>query len=265
MLKGIKENGTFLLNSLWDEEETLKRIPDHVKAVIGKKNITLYIINATKIAAEIGLGGRTNTILQSAFFKITGIIPYEEAVGYMKKAIVKSYGKKGEHIVNMNYAAVDRGGEYIKVEVPADWKNITAKFENPNAARLAPAFVKEIADVVNAQAGDTLPVSVFNEYVDGTIPAGTTAYEKRGVAVNVPEWQADKCIQCNNCAFVCPHAAIRPFLLTDEEAAAAPAGVKLSRARQCSRTTSSASAFQSSTVQVAATVLTYVHQRRRLS
>ena len=227
VLKGIKENGTLLLNSLWDEEETLKRIPDHVKAIIGKKNITLYIINATKIAAEIGLGGRTNTILQSAFFKITGIIPYEEAVGYMKKAIVKSYGKKGEHIVNMNYAAVDRGGEYTKVEIPADWKDITAKFENPNKDRLAPAFVKEIADVVNAQAGDTLPVSVFNDYVDGTIPAGTTAYEKRGIAVKVPEWQADNCIQCNSCAFVCPHAAIRPFLLTDEEAAAAPAGLKL--------------------------------------
>ena len=227
VLKGIKQNGTLLLNSLWDEEETLKRIPDHVKAVIGKKNITLYIINATKIASEIGLGGRTNTILQSAFFKITGIIPYEEAVGYMKKAIVKSYGKKGEHIVNMNYAAVDRGGEYTKVEIPADWKEITAKFENPNKDRLAPAFVKEIADVVNAQAGDTLPVSVFNEYVDGTIPAGTSAYEKRGVAVKVPEWQADNCIQCNSCAFVCPHAAIRPFLLTDEEAANAPEGLKL--------------------------------------
>ena len=231
VLKGIKQNGTLLLNSLWDEEETLKRIPDHVKAVIGKKNITLFIINATKIASEIGLGGRTNTILQSAFFKITGIIPYEEAVGYMKKAIVKSYGKKGEHIVNMNYAAVDRGGEYTKVEIPADWKDITAKFENPNKDRLAPAFVKEIADVVNAQAGDTLPVSVFNEYVDGTIPAGTSAYEKRGVAVKVPEWQADNCIQCNNCAFVCPHAAIRPFLLTDEEAAAAPEGVKLQQGK----------------------------------
>ncbi len=227
VLKGIKKNGTLLLNSLWDEEETLKRIPDHVKGIIGRKNITLYIINATKIAAEIGLGGRTNTILQSAFFKITGIIPYEEAVGYMKKAIVKSYGKKGETIVNMNYAAVDRGGEYTKVEIPEDWKNITAKFENPNKDRLAPSFVKEIADVVNAQAGDTLPVSVFNDYVDGTIPAGTSAYEKRGVAVKVPEWQADNCIQCNNCAFVCPHAVIRPFLLTDEEAAAVPAGLKL--------------------------------------
>ena len=226
VLKGIKQNGTLLLNSLWDEEETLKRIPDHVKAIIGKKNITLYIINATKIAAEIGLGGRTNTILQSAFFKITGIIPYEEAVSYMKKAIVKSYGKKGENVVNMNYAAVDRGGEYTKVEIPADWKDITAKFEKPNKDRLAPAFVKEIADVVNAQCGDTLPVSAFKDLADGTIPAGTTAYEKRGVAVKVPEWQADNCIQCNNCAFVCPHAAIRPFLLTDEEAAAAPAGIK---------------------------------------
>ncbi len=231
VLKGIKQNGTLLLNSLWDEEETLKRIPDHVKAVIGKKNITLYIINATKIAAEIGLGGRTNTILQSAFFKITGIIPYEEAVGYMKKAIVKSYGKKGENIVNMNYAAVDRGGEYTKVEIPADWKDITAKFENPNKERLAPAFVKEIADVVNAQAGDTLPVSVFNDYVDGTIPAGTSAYEKRGVAVKVPEWQAENCIQCNSCAFVCPHAAIRPFLLTDEEAANAPEGLKIQQGK----------------------------------
>ena len=231
VLKGIKQNGTLLLNSLWDEEETLKRIPDHVKAIIGKKNITLYIINATKIAAEIGLGGRTNTILQSAFFKITGIIPYEEAVGYMKKAIVKSYGKKGEHIVNMNYAAVDRGGEYTKVEIPADWKDITAKFENPNKDRLAPDFVKHIADIVNAQTGDTLPVSAFNDYVDGTIPAGTSAYEKRGVAVKVPEWQADNCIQCNTCAFVCPHAAIRPFLLTDEEAAAVPEGLKMQQGK----------------------------------
>ena len=231
VLKGIKQNGTLLLNSLWNEEETLKRIPDHVKAIIGKKNVTLYIINATKIASEIGLGGRTNTILQSAFFKITGIIPYEEAVEHMKKAIVKSYGKKGEHIVNMNYAAVDRGGEYTKVEVPADWKDITAKFENPNAARLAPDFVKHIADVVNAQAGDTLPVSSFNGYVDGTIPAGTSAYEKRGIAVKVPEWQADNCIQCNTCAFVCPHAAIRPFLLTDEEAANAPEGLKMQQGK----------------------------------
>jgi len=226
VLEGIKENGTLLLNSLWDEEETLNRIPDHVRGIIGRKNVTVYIINATKIAAEIGLGGRTNTILQSAFFKITGIIPYEEAVGYMKKAILKSYGKKGENIVNMNYAAVDRGGEYTKLEIPADWKNITAKFENPNKSRIAPAFVKNVADVVNAQQGDKLPVSAFKDMPDGTIPAGTAAYEKRGVAVVVPEWDADKCIQCNNCAFACPHAAIRPFLMTADEAAAAPASIK---------------------------------------
>ena len=227
VLKGIKEGGTLLLNSLWDEEETIRHIPDNVKAVIGRKHIKVYIINATKIAAEIGLGGRTNTILQSAFFKITGIIPYEDAVKYMKDAIVKSYGKKGENVVNMNFAAVERGGEYTEIHVPEAWASITAKFENPNKDRLAPAFVKEIADIVNAQAGDTLPVSAFMPYADGTMPAGTAAFEKRGVAVNVPVWDAEKCIQCNSCAFVCPHAAIRPFLLTEEEAAKVPAGVKL--------------------------------------
>ncbi len=231
VLKGIKQGGTLLLNSLWDEEQTKANIPDHVKAVIAKKSIKVYIINATKIAAEIGLGGRTNTILQSAFFKITGIIPYEDAVKYMKDAIVKSYGKKGENVVNMNYAAVDRGGEYTEITVPAEWADITAKFENPNKDRLAPKFVKDIADVVNAQAGDTLPVSAFMEYADGTMPAGTAAYEKRGIAVTVPEWDAEKCIQCNSCAFVCPHAAIRPFLMTAEEAAGAPAGVKYADGR----------------------------------
>ena len=228
VLKGIKEGGSLLLNSLWDEKETLERIPDFVKGTIGRKHIKLYIINATKIAAEIGLGGRTNTILQSAFFRITGIIPEADAVKYMKDAALKSYGKKGENVVNMNYAAIDRGGEYKQVAIPAEWAEITAKFVNHNAARLATPFVKEIADVVNAQAGDSLPVSAFLPYQDGTMPAGTAAYEKRGVAVMVPVWDAEKCIQCNTCAFVCPHAAIRPFLLTEEEAKAAPAGLKLS-------------------------------------
>ena len=227
VLKGIKEGGSFLLNSLWDEKETLERLPDHVKSVIGRKHINLYIINATKIAAEIGLGGRTNTILQSAFFRITGIISAEDAVKYMKAAALKSYGKKGENVVNMNYAAIDRGGEYVKVEVPAEWANINAKFVNHNAERLATPFVKEIADKVNAQEGDSLPVSAFLPYMDGTMPNGTAAYEKRGVAVNVPVWDASKCIQCNTCAFVCPHAAIRPFLLTEEEAKDVPAGLKL--------------------------------------
>jgi pyruvate-ferredoxin/flavodoxin oxidoreductase len=231
VLKGIKDGGSLLLNSLWDEKETLERIPDNVKAVIARKHVSLYIINATKIAAEIGLGGRTNTILQSAFFKISGIIPYEDAVKYMKDAALKSYGKKGENVVNMNYAAIDRGGEYTKVEIPAEWAEITAKFVNPNANRMAPAFVKNVADIVNAQCGDTLPVSAFLPYQDGTMPAGTAAYEKRGVAVNVPVWDAEKCIQCNTCAFVCPHAAIRPFLLTDEEAAAAPAGTKIAQGK----------------------------------
>ena len=226
VLKGIKRGGTLLLNSLWDVEETVKRIPDFCKATIAKKNVKVYVINATKIASEIGLGGRTNTILQSAFFKITGIIPYEDAVKYMKEAIVKSYGKKGESVVNMNYAAVDRGGEYTQIEVPAEWADLSAKFEIPGKDRLAPAFVKEVADVVNAHLGDTLPVSAFAKDPDGTMPSGTAAYEKRGVAVNVPVWDAEKCIQCNTCAYVCPHAAIRPFLLTDEEAAAAPATLK---------------------------------------
>src|SRR5574344_2453096 len=231
VLKGIKDHGTLLLNSLWGVEETLQNIPDNVKSVIAKKHITLYIIDATKIAAEIGLGGRTNTILQSAFFKITNIIPYEDAVTYMKQAILKSYGKKGENVVNMNYAAVDRGGEYIKVEIPADWKDITAKFENPNKDRLAPSFVKEIADEVNAQCGDRLPVSKFMDIADGTMPAGSAAYEKRGVAVKVPQWDAQKCIQCNTCAFVCPHAAIRPYILTADEAANVPEGISLADGR----------------------------------
>ena len=226
VLKGIKEGGSFLLNSLWNEEETLKRIPDNVKGIIGRKHIRLYIINATKIAAEIGLGGRTNTILQSAFFRISGIIPAEDAIKYMKDAALKSYGKKGENIVNMNYAAIDRGGEYTEVDVPADWEKINAKFVNPNANRLATPFVKEVADIVNSQCGDTLPVSAFLPFQDGSMPAGTAAYEKRGVAVTVPVWNLETCIQCNSCAFVCPHAAIRPFILTADEAAGAPEGVK---------------------------------------
>ncbi|MDD3521903.1 MAG: pyruvate:ferredoxin (flavodoxin) oxidoreductase, partial [Bacteroidales bacterium] len=226
VLKGIKKGGTFLLNSLWDAEETKKQLPDFVKRTLAEKNINFYIINATKIAEEIGLGGRTNTILQSAFFKIAAVIPYDLAVAEMKDAIVKSYGKKGEEIVAMNYAAVDRGGEIEQVTVDPQWKSCSGKFEADTHNRLAPEWVKHVADVVNAQNGDDLPVSVFKGYEDGTMPAGTAAYEKRGIAIFIPEWNPDHCIQCNQCAYVCPHAAIRPFVMTDEEAAKAPESVK---------------------------------------
>uniref|UniRef100_UPI0040388359 4Fe-4S dicluster domain-containing protein n=1 Tax=Odoribacter laneus TaxID=626933 RepID=UPI0040388359 len=171
------------------------------------------------------LGNRTNTIMQSAFFKITNVIPYELAVQEMKSAIVKTYGKKGEAIVNMNYAAVDAGGKeenLIKVEIPADWKNLPDEMLAQNEAR--PEFIRKVVDVMNAQKGDDLPVSAFLGREDGTFPSGTSKFEKRGIAVNVPEWQVENCIQCNQCAYVCPHASIRPFLMTEEELAAAPAG-----------------------------------------
>ncbi|MDR3236859.1 MAG: pyruvate:ferredoxin (flavodoxin) oxidoreductase [Prevotellaceae bacterium] len=225
LLRGIKPGGTFLLNSIFDADETTKRLPDFMKRILAEKKINFYTINATAIAAQVGLGNRTNTILQSAFFKIANIIPYEQAVSEMKKAIDKSYGKKGENIVKMNYAAVDRGAEITKVNVPAEWANLTGKFTADTHDRLAPEWVKHVADIANAQNGDDLPVSAFVNYEDGTMPAGAAAYEKRGIAINVPEWIPENCIQCNQCAYVCPHAAIRPFLLTDDELQHVPGGL----------------------------------------
>ena len=225
VLKGLKKGGSFLLNSLWDEEETKKHLPNHMKKYLAENEINFYIINGTKIGQELGLGNRTNTIMQSAFFKITNVIPYELAVKEMKAAIVKSYGKKGETIVNMNYAAVDAGGmegNLVKVNVPAEWKNLPDEMPAQNTER--PAFIRQVVDVMNAQNGDSLAVSAFVGREDGTFPCGTAKFEKRGIAVNVPEWQIDNCIQCNQCAYVCPHASIRPFLMTEEELAAAPAG-----------------------------------------
>ena len=222
MLKGLKKGGVFLFNSIWDAEQTKKQLPDKMKKYMAENDINFYVINATKIAEEIGLGSRTNTIMQSAFFKIAGVIPYEQSVKEMKKAIVKSFGKKGEDIINMNYAAVDQGGNVEKVEIPAEWKNIEIKEEKDE--RDIPDFIKNIADPINRLKGDDLPVSSFIGREDGTFPAGTTAYEKRGIAVNVPEWQPEFCIQCNQCAYVCPHAVIRPFLINEEELKNVPEG-----------------------------------------
>ncbi len=225
MLKGLRKGGTFLLNSIWDADETKDRLPDHMKKYLAENDIQMYIINATKIADGIGLGNRTNTIMQSAFFKVAEVIPYEDAVKEMKTAIHKTYGRKGEEIVNMNYAAVDNGGEVIKIEIPKEWKDIVVvpKEDNKNL----PDFIKNVVDPINSQKGDSLPVSTFNGREDGTFPNGTTAFEKRGVATSVPEWVEENCIQCNQCSHVCPHAAIRPFLLTDEEVENATEGTKV--------------------------------------
>ena len=214
--RGLRPNGTFLLNTIWTGEELAKHLPNKVKRYFAKNNITVYYINATQIAQEIGLGNRTNTILQSAFFRITGVIPVDLAVEQMKKFIVKSYGKKGEDVVNKNYAAVDRGGEYQQLAVDPVWANLP---DDEVEANNDPAFINNIVRPINAQDGDLLPVSAFKDNADGTWEQGTARYEKRGVATFVPEWNPENCIQCNKCAYVCPHAAIRPFVLTQEEMA----------------------------------------------
>lgn len=231
VLKGLKKGGSFLLNSIWDAKEVGNHLPNKMKRYLAENEINFYMINGTKLGQELGLGNRTNTIMQSAFFKITNVIPYELAVKEMKKAIDKSYGSKGEAVLKMNYAAVDAGGldaNVVKVSIPAEWKTLPLEDRTVDAKR--PEFIRNVVDVMNAQAGDDLPVSAFNGHEDGSFPAGTSKYEKRGIAIDVPEWQADKCIQCNQCAFVCPHAAIRPFLLTDAELAAAPAGTDVKAA-----------------------------------
>lgn len=226
MLKGLKKGGTFLLNSIWDAGETKKRLPDHIKKTLAIKDIDFYIINATQIATEIGLGNRTNTIMQSAFFKIAKVIPYDQSVDEMKKAIRKSFGKKGEEIVRMNNLAVDRGGNIEKVEIPAEWANLDGKKKFTTETDV-PDFVKDVVFPINSLKGDDLPVSAFVGREDGSFPSGTTAYEKRGIAVNVPEWIPENCIQCNQCAYVCPHSCIRPFLLDEKETAKVPKGMSL--------------------------------------
>ena len=217
--RGLRENGTFLLNTVWDEEELEKNLPDKIKRYFARKNITVYYINATKIAQEIGLGNRTNTILQSAFFRITQVIPVDLAIGQMKKFIVKSYGKKGEDVIKKNYAAVDQGGAYRQLTVKPEWAGLP---EEANDKRKDPDFIENVVHVINAQDGDLLPVSTFVGREDGTWQQGTARYEKRGVASHVPVWESANCIQCNKCAYVCPHASVRPFVLDEAEQAGAP-------------------------------------------
>ncbi len=216
--RGLRKNGTFLLNTIFEGEELINFIPNKVKRCFAKNNIKVYYINASKIGQEIGLGNRTNTILQSAFFRITGVIPVELAVEQMKAFIVKSYGNKGEDIVNMNYGAVDRGGEYKELAVDPAWAELA---DDNNNIDDAPDFIKELVRPINAQSGDLLKVSDFVKFdtIDGTWQNGTSAFEKRGVEAFVPVWNADNCIQCNKCAYVCPHASIRPFVLDEQEAA----------------------------------------------
>ena len=217
--RGLRKGGTFLLNTIWEGEELAKNLPNKIKKFFADNDITVYYINATKIAQEIGLGNRTNTILQSAFFRITEVIPVDLAVEQMKKFIVKSYGKKGQDVVDKNYAAVDRGGEYKQLPVDKAWSNLEAEAPEANND---PAFINEVVRPINAQDGDLLKVSAFAGREDGTWEQGTAAYEKRGVAAFVPEWIEENCIQCNKCAYVCPHAAIRPFVLDEKEMANLP-------------------------------------------
>ena len=221
LLKGLKEGGVFVLNTIWSQEELEQHLPAKMKKFIADNNINFYTVNATKIAQEIGLGNRINMIMQSAFFKLAAIIPETEAVEYLKDSIKKAYGKKGEKVVNMNFEAVEAGlNALVKIDVPANWSN--AEELEMAVDSDEPEFIKNILRPMNAQEGNNLPVSAFEGLEDGTFPAGTAAYEKRGVAVNVPEWITDNCIQCNQCAYVCPHACIRPVLVNEEEAANAP-------------------------------------------
>ena len=220
ILGALKKGGSFLLNTAWSDAEIEQNLPGHIKRFLAENEIKFYVINAIELGEKIGLGNRVNTICQAAFFAITKVIPVEDAVKYMKEAIVKSYGHKGEKIVNMNYAAVDAGiDSYREFKVPAEWKDAQ---DEARPLREVPDFIANVADVMNAQKGDTLPVSTFVGREDGSFPSGTTEFEKRGIAVNIPIWNPDNCIQCNQCSYVCPHAVIRPFLLSEEEAKNAP-------------------------------------------
>ncbi|RDY24962.1 pyruvate:ferredoxin (flavodoxin) oxidoreductase [Romboutsia maritimum] len=228
LLKGLKKGGKFVLNTIWDSAGLEENLPAKMKQFIAKNEIEFYTVNATKLGQEIGLGNRINMIMQSAFFKLAEIIPQEQAIQHLKDSINKAYGKKGEKIVNMNYKAVEVGANnMVKVEVPTSWAN--AVDANKDEVQ-EPDFIKNILRPMTAQEGNSLPISAFNGIDDGTMPHGTAAYEKRGIAVNVPEWIVDNCIQCNQCSFVCPHACIRPVLVNEEELKTAPEGFNTKKA-----------------------------------
>lgn len=221
VIDGIRENGTFLLNSIWDAKETVEKLPNKVKKILALKNVNFFIINATKLAHDIGLGNRTNTIMQSAFFKLANIIPFDEAKNYMKEYAKKTYGKKGDKIVEMNYNAIDEGADkLIQVKVDKEWVYLENEIKKEDFYK-GSEFVENIVKPMNAARGDDLPVSAFLGYEDGSFEAGTTKYEKRGVGVTVPKWIKENCIQCNQCVYVCPHAVIRAFLLDESEEAKA--------------------------------------------
>ncbi|MEG0132524.1 MAG: pyruvate:ferredoxin (flavodoxin) oxidoreductase [Clostridium sp.] len=229
VLAGIKEGGTFLLNCIWNQEELEQNLPAAMKKYIAAHDIKFYTINAVKVAQEIGLGGRINMICQAAFFKLAEIIPVDEAIKYLKDAVQSSYGNKGEKVVKMNNDAIDAGvNAIVKVEVPASWKDAVEE-KTTNVEK--PDFIKNIVEVMNRQEGDNLPVSAFAGREDGTFDHGTAAYEKRSIAVNVPEWIPENCIQCNQCSYVCPHATIRPYVGTEEDFATAPGAIKLADAK----------------------------------
>ncbi len=226
----IKEGGTFLLNTVWTDEELERELPNRVKRVLARRHIRFYTIDATDIAGRIGLGNRTNTVLQAAFFKLSGVLPIDDAVKYMKDAITRTYGKKGEKVLSMNYTAVDEGVSAMhEVAVPAAWADLPDEEAAPAAG--VPEYVAKVMAAVNGQRGDQLPVSTFKDMADGTVPVGTSKYEKRGFAAHVPEWDAAKCVGCNLCSLYCPHAAIRPFLLDAEEAGRAPEGYATNEAK----------------------------------
>ena len=220
LLDGLKDGGTFLLNCIWDENELEENLPNRLKRSIAEHHAKFYTINATRIAEDIGLGGRTNMIMQAAFFKLSEVLPLDEAIAHLKDSIVKSYGRKGEKVVNMNYEAVDKGIEELKeIKYPESWKDLKDEKEEKKETT---KFFEEIAEVMNAQKGDTLPVSKFVGIEDGTFENGTAKFEKRAIAVNLPKWHKENCIQCNQCSYICPHAVIRPILLNEAEASKAP-------------------------------------------